>query len=74
MIAIFGAVSVTAKKIQENGWLEGTGENKYSYSHFFVKLIAISCVPIFRFLILIAFFIMACFTKEQMDEYLGKNK
>lgn len=69
MIALFGSVCVTAKKIKENGWLEGAETKNPSYNHFFVKLITTSCVPIFRFLMLIAFFVMACLTKEQVDEW-----
>jgi hypothetical protein len=74
MCVIFGAICVTAENIEENGWLEGKGAKKHSYNHFLMKLIAVSCVPIFRFFILIAFFVMSCATKEQVDEYLGKNK
>lgn len=70
IIVLFGAVCVTAKKIQENGWLEGhtVGEKKSGFS-WLEKIAVISFIPVFRFLMVIAFFIMAIFTKEQFDEW-----
>lgn len=75
IIVLFGTMCVTAKKIQENGWLEGytVGEKKSCFS-WLEKIAIVSFVPVFRFLMVIAFFVMAIFTKEQLDEYLGKNK
>lgn len=71
MIVIFSVTCLNAKRIKENGWLDGANKSKMRGVIYFV---AISCVPLFRLTYVIMLFVMGSVTKEKYEEELEKYK
>lgn len=70
MFVIVCELYLLEDKMKENGW---KGESKSNKSPVAV-LIAVSAIPIFRFLMAVMFVVMATYTKTQFDEWVETLK
>ena len=71
MVIIFAITYIAYEKIKENGWVDGA---KKSGRNWFVLLICMSVIPLFRLLIVAMLFVMACITKEEFDKWKEEYK
>ena len=74
MIILYAINFVLKDTIVKNGWVDGTYAKMSTHKRGFMVVLCTSAIPVFRFFVVLMYFLMAGMTKEDYEEKIRQIK
>ena len=74
MIILYAINFVLKDTIVKNGWIDGTYAKMSTHKRGFMVVLCTSAIPVFRFFVVLMYFLMAGMPKEDYEEKMRQIK